>query len=1132
MRMKLSLLLAVLCLPLAAARAGESPVVKKALASYDAGQWTTSVYRNVAGEFTPGKSLECKIKFAGEGFSAITLAPAKPLTIPGVARKVSLRVCSPKLGFSIKFKDGWGREEVDGRKFEFALGETAPDEWVNKEFAIPGDWVMPLQLVGFVAHNWGRDSEKIEMDFAVADLTVETDLSDVDRETGQLRGWKPAPSGTKNVTIKESPKVAMLTADVGTSALSNVYAGEDPELVIAARNWLPGSASCSLSWELRPADAKEVLASGKKDIQIVSLTNLKETVKIAKFGRYQVDAALKLPGGKEIKKRIVLAKLPAPAKLTPEQKMLSPYGMNIHSGKPNGDLKGYLPPYMKAGVVWFRDYSWSYGFTTRSKGDDGKFMGWPYHGVVYKQAKDMGIMLLPCMAGSIQSPLKDGDKVSPAPISRDWTQHLTFLFNAFPDLKYWELDNEYDLHPDTNWGENARREEKIGWKNYQQYHKKFAGILDTMYDGEVQAVENGRAGIHPEKVEACVKSGAFANVKVVNSHHYCGVDAPETNLANSNTGGGGDTGAAITRTFFDMLRDASRAARADGAPRQHWLTEFGWDTLAGKVVSPYEQAVYLPRGWMVAMAAGCQKSFWFFDEDSPTPNTFFDGCGLLGPAPEKEPKLALCALAGMTHLMPTPQYVGSLYAGDGTQGYLFKQDGKNVAALWSVAADQGPEIDAAGAKAFDFLANPLPGGKTRLSRAPVYLTGLPDGHPLYLQTAYEIDSRHVEAAAGGDTLRPVVKVVNNRKAPIACAIRAVLPKGWSDATKEAKLTVAPGEAKTLEMTLKVAEAAETGSVIVKFVCEEGGKRIKEMPLLVQLVTPAVQVTPLGNQPGEKEVTVSITNTTKRPISGKVTCKLPAAWKCLTPEVAVPEIAPLAKGEVKVKLNWNNELKDGETAILTFKPENMGPVTQPLIPGFLKIFKAGQVKVDGNLGDWDAKHQVPQWLLGCTAGRPQAKAWLAWSPDGIYGALEVKDSRILSDSPKDFWTCDCLELFLDAANSKQAREFQPTDHQFWLVPLKDGKAYCGRWKRKNEIPATVYGVPGAKGVTVAKDGGYVMEFLIPAKAIQGYQPGKAMGVNFNLTVKGKTSDREVFWPAAKSWAVQNQPQSWGSVTLAE
>lgn len=81
-----------------------------------------------------------------------------------------------------------------------------------------------------------------------------------------------------------------------------------------------------------------------------------------------------------------------------------------------------------------------------------------------------------------------------------------------------------------------------------------------------------------------------------------------------------------------------------------------------------------------------------------------------------------------------------------------------------------------------------------------------------------------------------------------------------------------------------------------------------------------------------------------------------------------------------------------------------------------------------------------------------------------------------------------------------------------MPLIDeGRVYAGQWKRGNEIPETRYDLPieGAKRKT---EGGYIVEFLLPASFLQGFKPqvGVKIGLNINLTVRGKHYDRDVYW----------------------
>ena len=127
--------------------------------------------------------------------------------------------------------------------------------------------------------------------------------------------------------------------------------------------------------------------------------------------------------------------------------------------------------------------------------------------------------------------MKDGKAVGPLGPDRAWTREIADFTLAFPQVTHWEIGNEYDLHDG-----NAAAEEAVGWRNYQAYHRRFADVVQLLGDGQVAPVEQGRAGIWPRRVEDCVRSGAFDRIPVVNSHHYCGVDPPELNFANFNTG--------------------------------------------------------------------------------------------------------------------------------------------------------------------------------------------------------------------------------------------------------------------------------------------------------------------------------------------------------------------------------------------------------------------------------------------------------------------------------------------------------------------------------------------------------------------------------------------------------------------
>ena len=243
--------------------------------------------------------------------------------------------------------------------------------------------------------------------------------------------------------------------------------------------------------------------------------------------------------------------------------------------------------------------------------------------------------------------------------------------------------------------------------------------------------------------------------------------------------------------MFDQLRATSRAGRSDGRNRQHWLTEFGWDTLAGPVVSPFEQAVFLQRGWMLAMAAGCGKAFWFYNFDSEKPLNFFDGCGLFH-LRICRPKLSLAAVAGLTSILPTPQYLGTASVGDNTAGYVFRQDGKLVASLfthsrrWTRRQFPGPS----GFTTISAIRSQAPAPS--YPWPPFMRWGLSSLSNLFKQSAYSLDTPYLIGATAGDPIKPAICISNTRSEPVQCDIRPEIPQGWSVAQPEFAATVEPG----------------------------------------------------------------------------------------------------------------------------------------------------------------------------------------------------------------------------------------------------------------------------------------------------------------------------------------------------
>jgi len=1113
------------------ASAAHGQTVDKLVEDFKQGAWAPSQWNSATGHSSlldeptaDGKtsgSLKMEAAFSGNGFEAFSVDPPTPLWIPGNTKTITLRykIHDNRYALKLNFSDGWGREQVKGGYLAWDIHAAPSGKWETATFKVPADWVQPLRITGVTTHNWEVQGVKITVPIQISDIRVETDITDVDLKTGLLTTWTPEPKAVNpSKALKQCPQTPLFTVAIASGQPSNVFTRTDPEVKIRLQNWKPGALSGQLSCRIADSSG-HVVNQFERSIAVESLTNVVAPLKTKRFGLYSLDARLTLSDGTQRAEKMTIARLPVPKELTRQQKLASPYGLNVHSGE-----RVVLVPFRNAGIVWFREYAFNFDWLLRAKGKDNSYAGWPYFPKIVQAYIDAGAECLPVIQQSIKRPeVVDGKVVGRTGPDRNWMREISSVILAFPQITRWELSNEYDLPAD-----NAKAEDLIDWANYRAYHRQFANILDLLGGGDLVAVENGRASIRPDRLLRCIQSGDFDRIGVVNAHQYCGTDAPETNMCNYNMGYEGKPPSLL----FDDLRAVKRVAQADGKKREFWLTEFGWDTLAGPVVSRYQQAVYLPREWMLAMAAGADKAFWFYNFDSPSPKQFFDGCGLL--TANGEPKLALCSMAGLTSVLPNPRYVGDLDAGENTCGYVFSESDTLVASLWTIEGDDGPTVRFQAGQLRDYLGNPIEGSAVRLKMAPVYVVGLSTSDRWYRQTAYSLDTPHLIPACPGDVLCPVVRIANNRGEPIDCRIKLELPIGWRAEKPEVAVSVESGETRNIEIPLTISPAESPSFKDVKIVVFEG-EEVKRMIVKVFVQSPlTVQVSPIMGRPGKTQVTVEVGNHSGKAISGLLHMRLPGSWTALKSDIEIVELRPKEVRPVVCEFQWSADWKPQETAYIELDFGAGKRAARPLIPNQYVIHRAKDIKVDGRMMDWGPETQLPAWMLGSSTGDSGATVHLAWAKEGIYGAVVVHDSKLLVKDPVSFWAGDALELFVDAADNKIPRAADADDHHFWFIPLPDAhRVYLGRWKIQNEIPATRHDIP-IQGVATRTGDGYLMEFLLPAAQIHNYRPevGGRIGLNLNLTIQGRRTNREAYWPSPKRSGIPINPDRWGTALLLD
>ncbi|NCP34484.1 MAG: hypothetical protein AUJ96_09570 [Armatimonadetes bacterium CG2_30_66_41] len=1092
------------CAPGSAQPPAKGQLLERLVADFETGAWTPD-----GGSMAPGdsrlvddvpadlngrstKSMEVEARYSGKGFAAFGVLPPGG-AIPGACRTVNLWTKPLEEGFFwlLKFKGPDGKDQFNGRNMEADLGGKA-GEWHKVEFTIPLDWPQPLALASIVGHNWGKQADKADAHLRVDDLRVATDLSGIDPAKTKLLDIQLQAPHERNVFLKSEPVRFSLLFD----------------------SWLGKALTGNVSWSACQLGGQP-WAEKRKDFEFTDLHSETIALEPTRFGVHELTVTCEVSTGDKLRKALRFSFIPAPHTYTAEEKQASPWGINIHGGNPGVAYDALA----RTGFNWVRDYAYTFEWLLRARGDDGRYAGWPWYPKMDAKLKAAGLRGLPCLSGALDREAIKAGRFAP---DRKWKSDLMHVLVSFPDYTAWELDNEYDYTYGT--AEAAR-----DWAAYKAYHETFGRAVNFL-DDKLLAVEQGTAGIFPEQVGGLVKSGAFDQIDVVNCHHYCGTDAPELNTINRNVGGEEES----PRSFFDALRDFVAAGRADGKQRQAWLTEFGWDTLAGHIVSEPVQAAYLQRGYLLGLSAGIDKLFWYWNRDTKEPpKQFFDGCGIWNPA--DEPKPASAAMAAMVHFLKLPQPVGTFELGDNTFGQVLRDRGRLVACAFKLQEDgKDTVVEFGSGECFDMYGNPLKGRRHALTLAPIWIDGVSEDDPLVKQAAFDLKSPWFMRLTAGDAFTLEVRATNRGATPLRATCSVTPPKGWTADRTTLALDVPPGQTVQVPFALAIPDAETDGQNRIAVTVREGQVE-KRLATTIRIDRPlALSPVTLSGASGRTTAQVRLRNRSKSVKTVRLKARVPAGWE-VTPADQELTLPAAQATKVELPVTWRPSWQPEERAELEVLNEGGQPLAQAgLIPPVVPLPRVANLLCDGKLDDWPAAAKLPDWALGCDAGKPGVAVYAGYSAEGLHLAVKVDDSRLLVTDPKAFWLQDCLEVFVDTANDKQERKmFEVTDHQFWLCPLIDDKrVYVGRWKRFDEIPATIYDLPGVKSFAAKQGTGYVVEAVLPAAALNGFSPapGKSLGLCLNLTVQGRDTKREVYWPRPKDWTVLNMPSAWGTAEL--
>jgi len=979
------------------------------------------------------------------------------------------------------------------QQFEMTFPETVGK---NKE-----PIALPVKFDCVKQNNWGdRNSPPKTRQFDMYDFRLWTDMEGVADRPYELSVRYPVVGNT-------------------------FYDAEgEPAVIISAGSWIGEEKTLTFKANVVSATGEE------RKFNIPPLKVLDGASQIVKLpfdepGAYKVEIAVDgFPKPFVEKSRYVVCL--HPRDLTDEEKEASPYGINVHGG-------GYVgyEKFARIGFTWVRDYAFNFHWMRRARGD-GKYAGWPWYPKIVKAAEDVGIKTLPCLMGAIEVKRDaTGDNDPSFTPNKEWRRQMALAVSTFDNLTAFELDNEADgLMFKTLDG-------------YGRYCQAFGDIVKSARP-DARAVAPGLAGIYVEQSQKLVEKGYFRNIDVVNGHRYCGKDGPEYSKANLNTG----MSEAKPAYLRDVWRHWKKAATCDGKFRELWVTEWGWDTLAGQPVSEWEQAAYLQRKWVLAMGNGVEKMFWYwyYDDDTDTPNYFFAGCGIFDR--RRNPKPSAASFAAMRTFIPGKyEYIGTANLGPNHMVQLVRAEGKVVALAYKVRKD-GQDLEIKDEKAeriTDMFGRTLKPtgtfGKRKLDIAPTWYVGLDEDSDWLRQCPLDIESDFYVRNVGGEAIK--VEVAS----PDKYEYSVVPPKGWTVEKKPYGFDV------TGPAGLKRGNTSFT-------VTGKNGKVEKTMSIEVDIVPQAYAKSKAANFDGE--FTLDVTNQSAEDQTFAVNAQMPDGWK------------------VEPSVSTTGNLKPEETTTLSFKLVKSAPVDPaatgaanpklsivnskgmqvdyaPVIPRTWTMHRVdlSKIKFDGDLSDWDERYRVNSFMIGPNGDKDPSKVYIAYCDEGLVAALDVDDSRCFTADPGSFWrAADCLEIMITTPEGVKFKADEPWslfDHQMWFCPmLKDKAMFCGYWgnckgqkvykKSGDDVNAKWNGsaskcVPdGSRSGLVKTPRGYRAEMFVPAAQLKGWEkmkPGATIGLSFTLVVEDlKNSQHELYWPNSKRDNLMKKPWTWAKVKL--
>ncbi|HGJ65794.1 TPA: hypothetical protein ENS27_10435 [bacterium] len=196
----------------------------------------------------------------------------------------------------------------------------------------------------------------------------------------------------------------------------------------------------------------------------------------------------------------------------------------------------------------------------------------------------------------------------------------------------------------------------------------------------------------------------------------------------------------------------------------------------------------------------------------------------------------------------------------------------------------------------------------------------------------------------------------------------------------------------------------------------------------------------------------------------------------------------------------------------------------------------EIKIDGNLSEWDKSNIVPD-LMHLSGQKPFADVYFSWDYDNLYIGWDVpsKNTPVEVDLIR-FWTKDCMELWLDLRNEKPSRRYNEHCHHFFLLPKGNKSnaelAAVGECREPGaSIQDTIYDHKEIEIASIIRKNGYSVEARIPQSVIPTYDPSNFPKIGFNYHINN-TDRKAQWWSCGTDFLRHIDPSTWGTIELID